>query len=87
MRNVTSRAVATLVVNQVKDAVVQTPTSSSKRQRSLLPGWKRKAAQIGFIGVMCLQPAETQAMVIHMEPANALSLPTWIIHVSSVLEW
>lgn len=25
--------------------------------------------------------------VIHPEPANALSFPTWIIHVSSLLEW
>lgn len=23
----------------------------------------------------------------HLEPANALSLPTWIVHVSSLLEW
>lgn len=30
-------------------------------------------------------PAE--AFEIHTEPANALSLPTWAIHVSSVVEW
>jgi Protein of unknown function (DUF2499) len=24
---------------------------------------------------------------VHAEPSNALSLPTWAIHVSSVLEW
>jgi hypothetical protein len=27
------------------------------------------------------------AFEIHQEPANALSLPTWAIHVSSVVEW
>ena len=26
-------------------------------------------------------------MTIHMEPANALSLPTWAVHTSSVMEW
>jgi hypothetical protein len=27
------------------------------------------------------------AFEIHTEPANALSLPTWAVHTSSVLEW
>lgn len=27
------------------------------------------------------------AMEVHAEPANALSLPTWMVHVSSVVEW
>jgi Protein of unknown function (DUF2499) len=27
------------------------------------------------------------AALVHEEPGNALSLPTWAIHVSSVLEW
>lgn len=27
------------------------------------------------------------ALGAHLEPANALSLPTWIIHVSSLVEW
>lgn len=27
------------------------------------------------------------ALGAHLEPANALSLPTWIIHVSSLIEW
>lgn len=27
------------------------------------------------------------ALSVHPEPANALSLPTWAIHVSSVIEW
>lgn len=29
----------------------------------------------------------TSAFEIRTEPANALSLPTWAVHVSSVLEW
>lgn len=35
---------------------------------------------------LCL-PQEAQAMTVTPEPSNALSLPTWAIHVSSVLEW
>jgi uncharacterized membrane protein YhdT len=27
------------------------------------------------------------AAAAHVEPANALSLPTWVIHVSSLIEW
>ncbi|XP_008776047.1 ycf49-like protein [Phoenix dactylifera] len=27
------------------------------------------------------------ALTVLQEPANALSLPTWVIHVSSVIEW
>lgn len=32
-------------------------------------------------------PDAAQAIAVHTEPANALSLPTWGIHVSSVAEW
>ncbi|KAG2427024.1 hypothetical protein HYH02_014670 [Chlamydomonas schloesseri] len=34
-----------------------------------------------------LAPGAVEALTIHTEPANALSLPTWAIHVSSVVEW
>eukprot|EP00877_Chromochloris_zofingiensis_P005878 jgi/Chrzof1/1543/Cz10g11230.t1 len=34
-----------------------------------------------------LMPEAAEALTIRQEPANALSLPTWAIHVSSVLEW
>ena len=27
------------------------------------------------------------ALTIHQEPDNALSFPTWVIHISSVIEW
>ena len=32
-------------------------------------------------------PAEAAGVLVREEPANALSLPTWAIHVSSVIEW
>lgn len=25
--------------------------------------------------------------MMHSEPANALSFPTWMVHVSSLIEW
>jgi hypothetical protein len=30
---------------------------------------------------------KARAFFIHPEPANALSLPTWAVHTSSVFEW
>ncbi len=32
-------------------------------------------------------PASPALAAIHAEPANALSLPTWAIHISSTVEW
>ncbi len=34
-----------------------------------------------------LQGAPALALTIHQEPDNALSFPTWVIHISSVIEW
>ena len=34
-----------------------------------------------------LLPASPALAAIHAEPANALSLPTWAIHISSTVEW
>lgn len=33
------------------------------------------------------QGAPALAFTIHQEPENALSFPTWVIHISSVIEW
>lgn len=38
-------------------------------------------------GLASLCSAPAVAFTIHQEPDNALSLPTWIIHISSVIEW
>eukprot|EP00798_Chlamydomonas_sp_ICE-L_P004810 gene4810-34564_t len=35
----------------------------------------------------CMVALPALALEIHAEPSNALSLSTWAIHVSSVLEW
>ena len=32
-------------------------------------------------------PASPALAAIHTEPSNALSLPTWAIHISSTVEW
>jgi hypothetical protein len=34
-----------------------------------------------------LPQGSAAAFVVHDEPANALSIPTWAIHVSSLVEW
>lgn len=38
----------------------------------------------GMLGVC---PSCSALELLHQEPANALSLPTWVIHISSVVEW
>lgn len=47
------------------------------------------AATVATAAVMlaAAHPGAANAFTIHAEPANALSLPTWAIHVSSVSEW
>ena len=39
------------------------------------------------VGNVLLQSAPAIALTIHQEPENALSFPTWVIHISSVIEW
>ena len=36
---------------------------------------------------LCAAGPEAASASIHVEPANALSVPTWAVHVSSVAEW
>ncbi len=36
---------------------------------------------------LLLQGAPALAFTVHQEPDNALSFPTWVIHISSVIEW
>lgn len=41
---------------------------------------------LGGVALLATDPAMA-ADLLREEPANALSLPTWAIHVSSVVEW
>lgn len=40
-----------------------------------------------LVSLGLLMPDAAQAFTIHQEPKNALSFPTWVIHISSVIEW
>eukprot|EP01025_Chloroclados_australasicus_P004036 TRINITY_DN10970_c0_g1_i1.p1 TRINITY_DN10970_c0_g1~~TRINITY_DN10970_c0_g1_i1.p1 ORF type:complete len:182 (-),score=5.56 TRINITY_DN10970_c0_g1_i1:532-1077(-) len=42
-----------------------------------------------FVSILANTPVHVSlaSVLTEVEPANALSLPTWIIHVSSVAEW
>jgi hypothetical protein len=44
-------------------------------------------AVLALTALQVALPDPASALAIRMEPANALSLPTWAIHVSSVTEW
>lgn len=43
----------------------------------------------GFVSALVVGPASaaTELPILGAEPSNALSLPTWAVHVSSVAEW
>ena len=48
---------------------------------------RHAAHGLGAWCVSALVGLEPAAAAVHAEPANALSLPTWAIHVSSTVEW
>jgi hypothetical protein len=56
------------------------PSSSPPSFR--LGGAAAAAAAAAFLGA-----AGPAAAALHAEPANALSLPTWAVHTSSLIEW
>ena len=69
-----------------KKAAVQT---GCKQQAQFHEGFRSRAACLSATAVVgaFLLPEASTAAAIHAEPENALSLPTWIIHISSVIEW
>lgn len=63
------------------------PTPSpSGRSAAAAPPTQAAAAVAGLALLLAASPASA-AFTPTLEPSNALSLPTWAIHVSSVLEW
>lgn len=63
----------------VSDSEEQTPQALGSRDSILALG-------LAF-GSTLLQSAPAIAFTIHQEPEKALSFPTWVIHISSVIEW
>jgi len=62
------------------DKLTQVPHSLSS-----FPAWKTGTIVVAVAVLTSTCPAG--AFEIHTEPANALSLPTWAVHTSSVIEW
>ena len=50
-----------------------------------VPGTAAAASAGVLAALLAADPA--LAVSLHQEPSNALSLPTWAIHISSVVEW
>lgn len=78
LTNETTAAVAaeeTRVVGSLAEVIIPSSTSGSLASPS--PAWDLLASL----------PVASVFDPPHPEPANALSLPTWAIHVSSVAEW
>ena len=47
----------------------------------------KTVSMLAAAAMAVLIPGSAAAAGLHAEPGNALSLPTWTIHISSVLEW
>nr|XP_015635651.1 uncharacterized protein LOC4335622 isoform X4 [Oryza sativa Japonica Group] len=65
------------------------PPPPPPRPRRAPPSAARLASNgIAFVTVAAVAAASPPAIAaLAAEPANALSLPTWAVHVSSVAEW
>lgn len=78
--------------------LVKSGPKHSRKHRSGTENYERQACQPSVINVraialalapvcVLLRDAPALALTIYQEPENALSLPTWVIHISSVVEW
>ena len=61
-------------------------TSGCQHQQQLRLDSPKLGGVLCQVGLALLLPSQATAAV-HAEPGNALSLQTWAIHISSVLEW
>ena len=62
--------------------------SNSEQQTPERRGSSALLLALGLtVGGALLQSAPAIAFTVHQEPENALSFPTWVIHISSVIEW
>jgi hypothetical protein len=77
---------------QQQQKLVQQDTHKQQHHKQQQSSQRHAAATTAgaVLALTALQvtlPEAATALAIRMEPANALSLPTWAIHVSSVTEW
>lgn len=65
---------------------VMFPSGASRTESAMSILHIPKAAA-ALVSAFSMLPASPALAAIHAEPANALSLPTWAIHISSTVEW
>ena len=76
----------TRVVGSLAGAVAaSTTTTTATATATATPAMPAAAASLSYL--LASLPTSALDHPPHPEPANALSLPTWAIHVSSVAEW
>lgn len=78
-----------LIVIGFRQAISQLQQPSSDADDEIATPSKQKQqinAPLMTVAVSLLAFVNTLAM-LHVEPGNALSLPTWMVHSSSLLEW
>lgn len=74
-----------LIVLGFREVIEQSANANRVASSSQKPSAKLNASVLPFLGGMAA--LAFSALPSHLEPGNALSFPTWIIHVSSLLEW
>jgi hypothetical protein len=72
------------VVKAFRSALV---TSGQGKQGGDRPDEVRLFSGAGASLVVIAVAAASSGLFLHAEPTNALSYPTWMVHVSSLLEW
>eukprot|EP00611_Tribonema_gayanum_P019384 TRINITY_DN3348_c0_g1_i1.p1 TRINITY_DN3348_c0_g1~~TRINITY_DN3348_c0_g1_i1.p1 ORF type:complete len:401 (-),score=103.01 TRINITY_DN3348_c0_g1_i1:104-1306(-) len=72
-----------LIVKAFRDAVIKSDGSSSNS------GGGEMRLETGAAATVLATALAVAPMLValHPEPANALSWPTWMVHVSSIIEW
>ncbi|CAM9626725.1 unnamed protein product [Ascophyllum nodosum] len=70
-----------LIVGAFRKAVVSREQQSTEANEVVL----RSAVVASAVAVAVASPL--LLATVHTEPSNALSLPTWMVHVSSLIEW
>lgn len=74
--------------NEAQQGLCAPSTSSSSSKARTAESRYRIIPTLSILSLASLvAAAPALAWEIQQEPANALSLPTWAIHVSSVIEW
>lgn len=83
-----------LIVKAFRDGVMSPGAVAESDDSSLLleedsksSGLELNSSAVAGLGALALVATPILLASVHAEPLNALSFPTWMVHVSSLIEW